>query len=109
MSPCTTDIAVSTLGMPSMTIERRPSFSSRRHVLEFDMAYWIMRSKVLLSKKGFAVVPVDTFKIGDRYYVGKPGDYIACRTDDYHDIYIIEREIFGETYAVSSQTAAQES
>lgn len=43
----------------------------------------------------------------DKYYVGKPGDYIACRTDDYHDIYIIERAIFGETYGPSSQIAEQ--
>lgn len=34
----------------------------------------------------------------DRYMLGKPGDYLAVRTDDYHDVYIIEQEIFGKTY-----------
>lgn len=32
------------------------------------------------------------------YMLGNPGDMIAARTDDAHDIYIIERHIFGQTY-----------
>ncbi len=32
------------------------------------------------------------------YMLGNPGDMIAARTDDTHDIYIIERQIFGQTY-----------
>lgn len=34
------------------------------------------------------------------YFVGKPGDYLALRTDDLEDIYIIQREIFEETYVL---------
>lgn len=34
----------------------------------------------------------------DKYMVGKPGDYLAVRTDDYHDVYIVEKAIFGKTY-----------
>lgn len=34
----------------------------------------------------------------EKYMRGKPGDYIAVRTDDYHDVYIIEKGIFGRTY-----------
>lgn len=34
----------------------------------------------------------------DSYMLGKPGDYLAARTDDLHDIYIIERKIFAKTY-----------
>lgn len=36
----------------------------------------------------------------ENYYSGKPGDYIAVRCDDLHDIYIVEREIFGDSYEV---------
>lgn len=32
------------------------------------------------------------------YYSGKPGDYIAVRCDDLHDVYIVEKSIFAETY-----------
>ena len=34
----------------------------------------------------------------DEYFAGKPGDYMAIRTDDLSDIYIIQREIFNYTY-----------
>lgn len=34
----------------------------------------------------------------DNYMLGKPGDFMACRTDDYSDVYIIARNIFFETY-----------
>ncbi|MBP3339166.1 MAG: adenylate/guanylate cyclase domain-containing protein [Lachnospiraceae bacterium] len=32
------------------------------------------------------------------YFVGMPGDYMAVREDDISDIYIIQREIFEQTY-----------
>lgn len=35
---------------------------------------------------------------GDKYMLGKEGDYLAVRADDLHDVYVIEREIFGKTY-----------
>ncbi len=34
----------------------------------------------------------------EKYMLGKPGDYLAVRCDDLHDVYIIERKIFGMTY-----------
>lgn len=34
----------------------------------------------------------------EKYVLGKPGDYLAVRTDDYHDVYVIEGKIFGKTY-----------
>lgn len=34
------------------------------------------------------------------YFVGKPGDYLALRADDLEDIYVIQKEIFEETYCV---------
>ena len=34
----------------------------------------------------------------DKYYLGVQGDYIAVRTDDHKDIYIIARSIFKRTY-----------
>ncbi len=37
------------------------------------------------------------------YMLGKPGDYMAIRMDDLHDIYIIEKEIFKKTYEVCEE------
>ena len=34
----------------------------------------------------------------ESYYLGRPGDFLACREDDHKDIYIIERDIFFKTY-----------
>ena len=50
--------------------------------------------------------PIDTqmkiFTAWDpvNYMSGKPGDYMAARLDDLHDIYIIEKNIFQKTYEV---------
>lgn len=30
--------------------------------------------------------------------MGRPGDYLAVRLDDITDIYVIQRDIFAETY-----------
>lgn len=34
----------------------------------------------------------------ERYMLGRPGDYMAVRTDDAHDVYIIDNNIFDLTY-----------
>lgn len=34
----------------------------------------------------------------EKYMLGNPGDFIAVRCDDLHDIYIVERDIFFKTY-----------
>ncbi len=33
-----------------------------------------------------------------KYYLGKPGDFLAVRVDDLSDVYVIERSIFEKTY-----------
>lgn len=34
----------------------------------------------------------------EKYMLGKPGDYLAARLDDLHDVYVIERDIFFKSY-----------
>ncbi len=34
----------------------------------------------------------------EKYMAGKIGDYLAVRSDDLHDMYVVEQEIFGLTY-----------
>lgn len=56
------------------------------------------------GKVGILAKPIDhrvkVFTAWDkeRYMRGKIGDYLAIRKDDYHDVYIIEQDIFSKTY-----------
>ncbi|MCM1540246.1 MAG: DHH family phosphoesterase [Blautia sp.] len=34
----------------------------------------------------------------NKYMLGRPGDYLAVRSDDHHDIYVVERDIFARSY-----------
>ncbi|MDE6761008.1 MAG: hypothetical protein K2J90_10075 [Lachnospiraceae bacterium] len=34
----------------------------------------------------------------EEYYLGRPGDYMAVRPEDFQDIYVVQREIFRQTY-----------
>lgn len=43
-------------------------------------------------------VKVFTAWDANKYYRGEIGDFIACREDDIHDIYVIQRDIFFKTY-----------
>lgn len=33
-----------------------------------------------------------------KYMLGRPGDYLAVNCEDRHDIYVVEKDIFGKTY-----------
>lgn len=39
----------------------------------------------------------------DKYMLGKPGDYLAVRSDDLHDVYVVERKIFARSYGEVSE------
>lgn len=34
----------------------------------------------------------------EKYMLGRPGDYLAARCSDLHDIYVVEKDIFAKTY-----------
>lgn len=39
----------------------------------------------------------------EKYMLGKPGDFLAVRCDDRHDIYVVERDIFYKSYEEMSE------
>ncbi len=43
----------------------------------------------------------------EKYMMGKPGDFIACRNDDRQDIYVVERDIFFKTYEEVEEIAKE--
>ncbi len=34
----------------------------------------------------------------EKYMLGRPGDYLAVRCDDLHDVYVVEKDIFARSY-----------
>ena len=50
------------------------------------------------AKELTKIVKVFTVWDEERYMLGMPGDFLAVRSDDVHDIYVVEREIFYQTY-----------
>ena len=46
-------------------------------------------------------VKVFAFRDRGRYMLGEPGDYLAVSAEDPCDVYVVEKEVFGEAYAVS--------
>ena len=34
----------------------------------------------------------------EKYMLGRPGDYLAVRRNDLHDVYVVEKDIFAKTY-----------
>lgn len=52
----------------------------------------------IYAKELDKMVKIFTLWDSEKYYLGKPGDFIACRLDDDSDVYIIEHDIFYKTY-----------
>lgn len=38
----------------------------------------------------------------EKYMLGKPGDFLAVRSDDKNDVYVVEKDIFDKTYDLMS-------
>lgn len=57
----------------------------------------------IYAKQIDRMVKVFTTWGGERYMLGKKGDYLVVRCDDMHDIYVVERDAFGKTYEPCSE------
>ncbi len=70
----------------------------KKNVLEYAKSV-ISTGKVRIYAKPLDEhVKLFTMWDEEKYYSGAPGDYIAVREDDPHDIYIISRRLFSELY-----------
>ncbi len=52
----------------------------------------------IYAKQSDKILKIFTEWDKEKYMAGKIGDYLAVRADDLHDLYVVEREIFGLTY-----------
>ncbi|NLL76928.1 MAG: recombinase RecJ [Clostridiales bacterium] len=44
------------------------------------------------------MVKIFTSKDSEKYILGRPGDFLAVGSEDEHDIYIVEKDLFDKTY-----------
>lgn len=55
-------------------------------------------SSQILAKPIDHIMKIYTMWDQQSYYLGKPGDYVACKVNDPKDIYIIRQDVFAMTY-----------
>lgn len=53
---------------------------------------------IIYAQKLERAVKIFTSWDKERYMVGKPGDFLAVRSDDLHDVYSIEQHVFDKAY-----------
>ena len=70
----------------------------RKNVMEYAMGVVSSGGSRILAKPLDRCVKLFTAWDEEKYYSGNPGDYIACREDDPHDIYIIRARLFDRLY-----------
>ena len=86
-----------------MTFEYTPSVKDistckKKSILEFAKTLGVEDSTQIYAKPLTKGVKVFTAWDKEKYYLGNAGDYIACRVDDLHDIYVIKGSLFGSLY-----------
>ncbi|MBR6223034.1 MAG: DHH family phosphoesterase [Lachnospiraceae bacterium] len=70
----------------------------KKNVLKYAKAVKSTGHVRIYAKKLENFVKLFTLWDEEKYYSGKPGDYIAVREDDPHDIYIISGRLFDQLY-----------
>ncbi len=87
----------------SRTFDYDPSLKNaltgeRKNVMDFAKGVVSSGGSRILAKQLNRYVKLFTAWDVEKYYSGNPGDYIACREDDPHDIYIIRNRLFDTLY-----------
>ena len=70
----------------------------KKQVLPFAKSCTSIGSSSIYARPLTNSVKLFTAWDDERYYKGEPGDYIAVRPDDEHDIYIISNKVFDKLY-----------
>lgn len=84
----------------SPTIRNRND-GSTSNIMNFTETCVARGDTYVYAKELTKSVKVFTVWDEEKYLSGGPGDYIAVRCDDGHDIYVVERDIFSKNYCES--------
>ena len=93
----------------SRTFEYSPTIKNlitkeKKSVIEYANAVVGIGRTKIFARPLTEYVKLFTAWDDDKYYSGRPGDYIAYREDDVHDIYIISQEVFDRLYKPAKKT-----
>ena len=85
------------------TFEYAPSVTdlsngSKKNVMEYAQAVISNGGGRIYARPLENHVKLFTMWDEEKYYLGRPGDYIAVREGDPHDIYIIKGSLFDQLY-----------
>lgn len=95
----TYDITKTALSMDYVPVIKETKTGLTRQITEFA-GTCVPTGKVQIYAKPLEqTTKIFTRWDQDDYMIGQPGDYLAVRTEDKHDIYIVEKNIFGVTYS----------
>ncbi len=87
----------------SPVLEYMPTIRSYADGFVYDLSKYA-KTCISLGKNHILARPVtEILKIftlwdSEKYYLGMPGDYLACRKENPQDIYIVNKDIFHKTY-----------
>ena len=70
----------------------------KKSIMEYATTATTLDASGIYAQKLSKGAKVFTAWDKEKYYLGNPGDYIACRQDDPHDIYIIRGSLFPRLY-----------
>ncbi len=74
------------------------STGKKKKIMEFAKTVRAEDTSGIYARQLTKGVKVFTAWDNEKYYLGNPGDYIACRRDDPHDIYVIKGRLFDKLY-----------
>lgn len=77
---------------------------SARDIFQFARACIPTRESRIYAKMLTGMVKVFTPLKQEEYMLGKPGDFLAVRCEDRHDIFVIERDVFYKYYEEIRET-----
>ncbi len=77
---------------------RRQMDGQSKSILEYAHSCMPTGDVTVYAKSLQQTVKIFTLWDEEKYMLGNEGDFIVVRSDDFHDIYVVEQNIFYETY-----------
>ncbi|WP_035767909.1 DHH family phosphoesterase [Butyrivibrio sp. NC2002] len=77
---------------------KNKSTGEKKNIMSYAKVASTTDSSFIYASKLKKGVKVFTAWDKEKYYLGNAGDYIASRSDDPHDIYVIKEKIFEQSY-----------